>query len=153
MILDADLKVITANPSFYTTFKVSQKDTEGKFVFELGNHQWDIPDLNVEGNAMGKPFWTRGMVGPILKYLGYKKLHPYLFISYNKLGGTFTMEQSIQDLEGTEEKKIAATSNFSVSIGTFYEFSSNFSIKTEASVMPYDGGVDFGFMLKTMFSL
>jgi len=45
LILDADLKVISANASFYKTFKVPQQDTEGKLVFELGNHQWDIPKL------------------------------------------------------------------------------------------------------------
>ena len=45
LILDADLKVITANESFYKTFNVSQNETLGSFVFELGNHQWDIPAL------------------------------------------------------------------------------------------------------------
>ena len=45
LILDADLKVITANESFYKTFNVSKKDTLGSLVFELGNHQWDIPAL------------------------------------------------------------------------------------------------------------
>ena len=45
LILDADLKVITANESFYKTFHVSKKDTLGSFVFELGNNQWDIPAL------------------------------------------------------------------------------------------------------------
>ena len=45
LVLDADLKIITANESFYKTFRVSEKDTLGRFVYELGNHQWDIPAL------------------------------------------------------------------------------------------------------------
>jgi len=43
LVLDADLKVTTANAAFYNKFEVSKKDTIGRFVFDLGNHQWNIP--------------------------------------------------------------------------------------------------------------
>lgn len=45
LILDKDLRVMAANESFYRTFQVEPKDTESKLVYELGNGQWDIPDL------------------------------------------------------------------------------------------------------------
>jgi len=45
MILDAHLHVVTANRSFYETFKAVQEETEGRFVYDLGNRQWDIPEL------------------------------------------------------------------------------------------------------------
>lgn len=45
LILDKDLRVRAANESFYRTFQVEAKDTEGKNVYELGNGQWDIPAL------------------------------------------------------------------------------------------------------------
>ncbi len=45
LILDADLRVISANSVFYDNFAVSVKETEGKFLYELGNGQWNIPDL------------------------------------------------------------------------------------------------------------
>jgi formate hydrogenlyase transcriptional activator len=45
LVLSADLKVISANRSFYQTFKVTPKETEGKFIYSIGNHQWDIPAL------------------------------------------------------------------------------------------------------------
>lgn len=45
IILDADLRVISANPIFYQTFSVSPKETEGVLVYELGNGQWNIPRL------------------------------------------------------------------------------------------------------------
>ena len=45
LILDKDLRVIAANDSFYHTFQVEQKDTENRLVYELGNGQWNIPDL------------------------------------------------------------------------------------------------------------
>jgi len=45
LVLDTKLRVITANPAFYNTFKVLKKDTEGTLVYQLGNRQWDIPEL------------------------------------------------------------------------------------------------------------
>ena len=46
IVLDADFRVISASPSFYQTFKVNPKETEGQFIYELGNRQWDIPKLH-----------------------------------------------------------------------------------------------------------
>ena len=45
VILDGDLRVMTANPSFYATFRVTKEDTEGRILLDLGNRQWDIPRL------------------------------------------------------------------------------------------------------------
>ena len=45
LILDADLCVNSANRAFYQTFQVSPEETEAHLVYELGNGQWDIPDL------------------------------------------------------------------------------------------------------------
>ncbi len=45
LILDAKLRVISANPIFYESFKVKPVETEGTFIHELGNGQWNIPEL------------------------------------------------------------------------------------------------------------
>lgn len=45
LVLDKDLRVLVASPSFYSSFKVSPSETEGKLIFELGNGQWNIPEL------------------------------------------------------------------------------------------------------------
>jgi diguanylate cyclase (GGDEF)-like protein/putative nucleotidyltransferase with HDIG domain/PAS domain S-box-containing protein len=45
LVLGADLKVVSANRSFYRTFKVTPEETDGKFLYNLGNRQWDIPKL------------------------------------------------------------------------------------------------------------
>ncbi len=45
LILDADLRVHTANAAFYNTFKVEPSGSEGRLIYELGNHQWNIPRL------------------------------------------------------------------------------------------------------------
>lgn len=45
IVLNADLRVMSANQSFYNTFKVRKEETEGRLIYELGDHQWDIPVL------------------------------------------------------------------------------------------------------------
>lgn len=45
LILDANLNVVVANPSFYGAFGVSPAQTVNRPIFELGNRQWDIPAL------------------------------------------------------------------------------------------------------------
>jgi PAS domain S-box-containing protein len=45
LVLTADLKVISANRFFYETFQVAPEETEGRFIFDVDNHQWDIPAL------------------------------------------------------------------------------------------------------------
>jgi diguanylate cyclase (GGDEF)-like protein/PAS domain S-box-containing protein len=47
VVLNSDLKILTANHSFYATFKVTPKETIGNFIYDLGNRQWDIPKLRV----------------------------------------------------------------------------------------------------------
>jgi signal transduction histidine kinase/CheY-like chemotaxis protein len=45
LILDSSLRVHSANGAFYQTFHVSPEETENQLIYELGNGQWDIPDL------------------------------------------------------------------------------------------------------------
>src|SRR5438552_2229551 len=45
MMLDTTLRVQSANRAFYQTFHVSPEETENHLIYELGNGQWDIPDL------------------------------------------------------------------------------------------------------------
>ncbi len=45
IILDCDLRIITANPIFYDYFRVKPKDTVNKFFYDLGNGQWNIEVL------------------------------------------------------------------------------------------------------------
>lgn len=45
LVLDPDFRVVSANSHFLKTFKVGLLETTGKLLYELGNHQWDIPKL------------------------------------------------------------------------------------------------------------
>jgi PAS domain S-box-containing protein len=46
VVLDKDLRVISANKNFYNTFKVSPEISENVILYDLGNNQWDIPKLH-----------------------------------------------------------------------------------------------------------
>ena len=45
LVLDQNLRVVTANHSFYEDFHVVLEETQGRFIYDLGNRQWDIPKL------------------------------------------------------------------------------------------------------------
>ncbi len=45
LVLNASLCVESANRSFYRAFRVEPSETIGTSIYDLGNHQWDIPRL------------------------------------------------------------------------------------------------------------
>lgn len=45
IVLDHNLRVVSANDCFYEIFEVSRPETEHMRLFDLGNHQWDIAAL------------------------------------------------------------------------------------------------------------
>jgi two-component system CheB/CheR fusion protein len=45
IVLDSDLRVERATSAFYETFRVSRAETEGRFLYDLGNGQWNVPRL------------------------------------------------------------------------------------------------------------
>ena len=45
LLLDKELRVVKASRSFYDFFRVSSDETIGTLIYDLGNHQWDIPKL------------------------------------------------------------------------------------------------------------
>ena len=47
LVLDKDLRVLAASRSFYSTFQVAPSTTQGELLYELGDGQWDIPELRL----------------------------------------------------------------------------------------------------------
>lgn len=45
LVLDAGLRVRSASASFYKMFEVTPEETLGHLVHELGNREWDLPEL------------------------------------------------------------------------------------------------------------
>ncbi|MCR4260850.1 MAG: PAS domain-containing protein [Candidatus Colwellbacteria bacterium] len=85
LILDKNLRVMAANESFYTTFQVEQKNTEGEIVYELGNGQWDIPDLRkLLEDILPKNTFFKGFevthefptIGRKIMILNARQIHP-----------------------------------------------------------------------------
>jgi two-component system CheB/CheR fusion protein len=47
LILDPCLRVTLANSAFCRLFQISAQQTEGKLIYDLGEKQWDIPELRI----------------------------------------------------------------------------------------------------------
>lgn len=45
LILDANLRVLSANLAFYRNFAVAREETQNRPIYDLGNGQWNIPKL------------------------------------------------------------------------------------------------------------
>lgn len=45
VVLDRELRVVTASRSFYLAFGGTPQDVEGRMLYELGNGQWNVPPL------------------------------------------------------------------------------------------------------------
>jgi two-component system, chemotaxis family, CheB/CheR fusion protein len=45
LVLDAEMRIVSANRSFYGTFRMTAEQTEGHMLHEVGNREWDIPQL------------------------------------------------------------------------------------------------------------
>jgi two-component system CheB/CheR fusion protein len=45
LVLDEELRIVTANSAFLNFFKTTDKESIGKYIYQLGNSQWDIPQL------------------------------------------------------------------------------------------------------------
>jgi two-component system, chemotaxis family, CheB/CheR fusion protein len=55
VVLDADLRVQRATVAFYQTFLVSREEVEGRFLYDLGNGQWNRQRLReLLGSALFK---------------------------------------------------------------------------------------------------
>jgi PAS domain S-box-containing protein len=53
LVLDRDLRVVTANRSFCLTFSTKGPDVQGRSFFALGNGQWNIPELRFLLESIG----------------------------------------------------------------------------------------------------
>ena len=45
LVIDEQMRVVTANRRFFDHFDTDREEIEGKILFELGNSQWNIPEL------------------------------------------------------------------------------------------------------------
>jgi hypothetical protein len=147
-----------AEYTFYKTYSIDFS-VFGQYIYFIGGEkQWDIPGLAVEGTATGKPKWSRLSLGGSFKYTAIDPFIPYLNVAYSSLSGNFELEESIQSLNRREEKDISGVGNITIGVGGIYDFSDAFRLNLEADFTPYgsgdnyDGGFDFGALVRIMYS-
>jgi two-component system, chemotaxis family, CheB/CheR fusion protein len=72
IVLDPSLRVVSANGAFYKYFQMSAAEVKGRFLYELDQRQWDIPEL-------------RGMLDDVLS--GDKDFENFeVQLSFGKIG-------------------------------------------------------------------
>jgi two-component system, chemotaxis family, CheB/CheR fusion protein len=95
LVLDSELRVTLANPAFYGMFGVSREETENRLIYELGNGQWDLPQLRklleeivpqnsrVEAFAMSHDFPNLGHRDMLLnaRRVELNKGHPFILLA------------------------------------------------------------------------
>ncbi|MBU2648226.1 sigma 54-interacting transcriptional regulator [bacterium] len=107
VILDAELKVVRANRSFYSTFDVNPADTEGLLIYDIGNRQWDIPRLKelLEDILPGTSRFNDFEVEHNFKTIGRKIMHLNASRIYRKPGQTQLILLAIEDVTEREYYK------------------------------------------------
>ena len=113
-----------------------------------GKKQLEVTNLNLPGGVDARGTWMRVQAGPVLRYFGSEDLSPFLSVFVDRVWGTYTVNETIFDLTGTEEKKISGKGFIRGSFGITYAPSAYFSLEAEVSALPYNkvlGGLDFDY--------
>ena len=131
----------------------------GRYVISLGGTQTlAITGLNKSGSVDAKALWMRVQAGPVVRYTGYEDVTPYIALTYDRLWGTFTATETVQELSGTEDKQIAGAGSIGAIFGVVYEPFANWSFRGEVGAIPYKKisggglGFDLGGSLKAVLS-
>ena len=108
LVLDADLKIISANHNFYRTFQVTPGDTIGSFIYDLGNKQWNIPKLKemLEETLPKEEAFDDFEVSHDFQGIGHKIMLLNARRIYRKDIGSKMILLAIEDI--TERKEIEA---------------------------------------------
>jgi len=107
LILSPELRVVGASPSFYKNFQVAKEQTENQFIYDLGNGQWNIPELRklLENILPDKKFFNDFEVTHKFPEIGVK----IMLLNARQLDTTQQILLAIEDitLKRTIEKKLA----------------------------------------------
>ena len=107
IVLDQDLKVLTANSSFYNTFNVKPEETEGVLIYNLGNQQWDIPKLRelIENILPRNTSFHDFEVETLFETIGHKIMHLNARRIYDKENQNRLILLAIEDVTERENYK------------------------------------------------
>lgn len=118
---------------------------EGRYLFAIGSTgRWTMTGLNQVGTFDGRADWMKVQAGPWLFYRGFETFSPYASVFFHRLWGTFTLNENINPLLGTEEKKIKGQGVVGANFGMIIEPGPSLRLKAEGSLIPFtrlEGGL------------
>lgn len=128
-------------------------DIIGQFLASLGlNKTWNIPGLAVEGSVQGKPTWMRASLGPVLTFRGWEGVTPFLFPRLDYFWGQFKLDETVQELQGSEQKDLKGKAIIGLALGADLKLSPRLHLRCEGALYPREGGTDYSFMVRTLYS-
>lgn len=106
LVLDEDLKIISASRSFYTTFNATPEETIGSFIYDLKNKEWDIPKLRelLEKVIPEKQAFDDFEISHVFQDIGYKVMLLNARNIYRKDIGSKLLLLAFEDI--TEHKRL-----------------------------------------------
>ncbi len=77
VVLDAELKIVSASRSFYEMFKLTQGQVRGKLFYRINNSQWDIPQLQslLEKILSKKTYFVNFEIEHNFESIGHRIFH------------------------------------------------------------------------------
>ena len=111
LILDADMRVVTASRSFCTVFKVANDKVEGQVIYDLGDHDWDITNNTFDDYVVEHEFPD---IGRRTMLLNARKV-------YRDINNTEMILLAIEDITERREieQKLKALANHDQLTGCF----------------------------------
>ena len=137
LALGAELEAVLIN---FGDFEIG---AAGRFVSSFGlARTWPLEDFAVPGEAKGKGNWMEASAGPRLAYRLSRGFVPYLEVAARWLRVDFQMDETLDDLQGTEKKRVPGDFSFSVSLGGDIRLAERLMVRAKAGIIPFAGGVD-----------
>jgi hypothetical protein len=101
-VLDGKLHVKMANRSFYDLFRVKPAATEDRFIYKLGDGEWDLPELRelLENVLPARTTLEDFPFEPKFSGVGWKKLLLNARRLVNPDNGTDGILPAMQDANG-----------------------------------------------------
>ncbi len=124
----------------------------GRLVYSFGmSRTWTLEGFAVPGRATGQSNWFEAAAGPRLSYLIFGRVVPYLEVWARWLTAGFEMSEALEDLTGTETKRVRGNFGISASLGADAAVTDRISVRAKAGFRPYVGGVDGLFSVGVLY--
>lgn len=115
----------------------------GRFLSSFGmSKTWPLEDFAVDGQAKGRTNWMEASAGPRLAYLFFGGFVPYLEVSARWLTADFRMDETLDDLQASEKKRVKGDFSIGISLGGDARVSDRLVVRAKAGFIPFAGGVD-----------